>query len=99
MNNEAKVPSQEKPIHRNLNITRETLIDMAQRIEKFNDLINRVSNVDASKKRDSDTRDALTKEVPWEECNLEQKIDFNKSMADNNLCRLREVGDRLNSLV
>ena len=97
MNDDAKTPMQEKPILKDLNIIREILIETQTRIDKFNNLIDRISHVDVSSK--GQLKDSLTKEVSWEESNLEQKIGFNKSLADNNLCRLREVGDRLNSLV
>jgi hypothetical protein len=96
MNDDAKTPMAEKPILHDLNIIREILLETQTRIDKFNNLIDRISNVDVSSKG---TKDALVKEISWEDSNLEQKIGFNKSLADSNLVRLREVGDRLNSLI
>jgi hypothetical protein len=97
MNDDVKTPMAEKPILRDLNIIREILVETQTRIDKFNNLIDRISHVDVSSK--GQLRDSLTKEIPWDESNLEQKIGFNKSLADSNLIRLREVGDRLNSLI
>jgi hypothetical protein len=97
MNDDVKTPMAEKPILRDLNIIREILVETQTRIDKFNNLIDRISHVDVSS--NGQLRDSLTKEIPWDESNLEQKIGFNKSLADSNLIRLREVGDRLNSLI
>jgi hypothetical protein len=97
MNDDAKTPMAEKPILRDLNIIREILVETQTRIDKFNNLIDRISHVDVSSK--GQLKDSLSKEISWDESNLEQKIGFNKNLADNNLVRLREVGDRLNSLI